>query len=106
MSRLIIARSSALRMGTAHWKELSKIKTPTVSIGRRLSTTPMAASRASSIFLPSIEDDLSMISTTAVPSGDRGGATLAGGERSQKHPTAFVFVLRVVLAPAPHRHSA
>ena len=31
---------------------------------------------------PSMEDDLSMISTTAVPSGERGGASLAGSVRS------------------------
>ena len=82
ISRLIIARSSALRIGTAHWKELSKISTPTESMARRFSTTPMAASLASSIFLPSIDDDLSMMSTTAVPSGVRGGASLAGSARS------------------------
>ena len=32
--------------------------------------------------LPSMDDDLSMISTTAVPSGERGGASLAGSVRS------------------------
>ena len=47
----------------------------------------MAASRASSIFLPSIEDDLSMIRITAVPSGDRGGASFAGKVRSRASST-------------------
>ena len=82
ISRLMAARSSAFRIGTAHWNELSKMRTPTLSIGRRFSTTPIAARRASSILRPSIDDDLSMISTTAVPSGDRGGASLAGSDRS------------------------
>ena len=83
------ARSSARRSGTDHWKELSKISTPTWSMGRRFSTTPMAAWRASSIFLPSMEDDLSMMSTTAVPSGVRGGASLAGRVRSSASSSFF-----------------
>ena len=82
ISFLMVARSSALRMGTAHWNELSKISTPTESIGRRFSTTPIAAMRASSILRPSMDEDLSMINTTAVPSGERGGASFAGKLRS------------------------
>ena len=89
ISRLMEARSSALRSGTAHWNELSKMSTPTGSMGRRFSTTPMAASRASSIFLPSMDEDLSMISTTAVPSGERGGASLAGRVRSSASSSSF-----------------
>lgn len=82
MRRLMAARSSARRRFTAHWNELSKMSTPTESMGRRFSTTPMAARRANSILRPSMDDDLSMMSTTAVPSGDRGGASFAGSERS------------------------
>ncbi len=103
----MVARSSALRIGTAHWNELSKISTPTESMGRRFSTTPMAARRASSILRPSMEDDLSMISTTAVPSGERGGASLAGRVRSSGvFGLALLIDVDVVLAGDPDQPAA
>ena len=79
----------ALRIGTVHWNELSKMSTPTRSMGRRFSITPIEARRASSIFLPSMDDDLSMMSTTQVPSGERGGASLAGSARSTGSSTVL-----------------
>ena len=105
-SRLIVARSTALRIGTAHWNELSKMSTPTVSIGRRFSITPIAARRASSIFLPSIEDDLSMMSTTQVPSGERGGASLAGSARSDRVLDGLVLDVDIALAADPQQPAA
>ena len=65
------------------------MRTPTQSMGRRLSMTPMAAKRASSILLPSIEDDLSTIRTTQVPSGERGGASFGGQGALQGVVAAF-----------------
>ena len=78
ISRLVSAGTSFRSKGAAHSKELSNASTPTLSMGRRLSTTPRADCRASCIFLPSIDDDLSTTRTTAVPSGVRGGASIAG----------------------------
>ena len=60
--------------------------------------TPIADRRASSILRPSMEDDLSMIRTTHVPSGDRGGASLAGSVRSIASSTFLSFDVDVALA--------
>ena len=76
--RLVSSGVSFRRSGAAHSKELSKASTPTLSILRRFSTTPSADCLASCIFLPSMEEDLSTTNTTAVPSGVRGGARVAG----------------------------
>ena len=47
-----------------------------------------------------------MISTTAVPSGVRGGASLAGSVRSSASSLAFLLHVDVVLAGNPEQAAA
>ena len=67
----------------------------------------MAARRANSILRPSIDDDLSMISTTHVPSGERGGASLRRqGALQRVLFLALLVDVDVVLAGDPHEPAA
>ena len=76
-------------------------------MGRRFSTTPIAARRASSILRPSIEDDLSMISTTARAFG-RARRRQLGGQRALQRVLGLALLVHVdvVLAGDPDEAAA